>query len=109
MQLSFAEELLEVHLVAASQELSSTSTAPGADANGSGQDLKLRLDALVKQITACFVGSQSCLPEPQSSATARPSSGHALTTRVQVPAHLLPHPAPAITPRVVVHHQPECC
>ncbi len=85
MQLSFAEELLEVHLAAASWELSSTSTASGADTNSAGQDLKLRLDALVKQITACFVGVQSCLPEPESPATARPSSGHALTTPVQVP------------------------
>ena len=101
MQLSFAEELLEVHLVAASRELSSTSTAPGTDANGSGQDLKLRLGALVKQITACFVGVQSCLPEPQSPATARPSKGHALTTPVQVPTYRHPIAAPVITPRVV--------
>ena len=107
MQLSFAEQLLEVHLLAASRELSSTSTALGADANGSGQDLKLRLDALVKQITACFVGVQSCLPEPQSPATARPGSGNALTTPVQVPTCFMRIPAPVSAPRVDVRHHLE--
>ena len=82
MQLVWAEELLEVHLQGASKQLLDSSTAAAGD--GNSQDLKLQLDAIVKQITACFVGVQSCIPEPISPAAGRPSSGTPLTTPAQV-------------------------
>ena len=44
----------------------------------------MQLDALVKQITASFVGAQSCIPEPASPATSRPTRGTPLTTPAQV-------------------------
>ena len=82
VQLAWANELLEVHLQRACKQLLDTSTTANGD--GTSQDLKLQLDALVKQITACFVGVQSCIPEPLSPAAARPSSGTSLTTPAQV-------------------------
>ncbi len=82
VQLAWANELLEVHLQRASKQLLDISTTANGD--GTSQDLKLQLDALVKQITACFVGVQSCIPEPLSPAAARPSSGTSLTTPAQV-------------------------
>ena len=90
LQLAWANELLEVHLQEACEQLHGLSTAAGAD--GNGQDLKLQLDALVKQVTACFVGAQSCIPEPASPATSRPTCGTPLTTHAQVllAASLLP-------------------
>lgn len=82
LQLAWANELLEVHLQTASKQLLDISTTAAGD--GNSQDLKLQLDALVKQITACFVGVQSCISEPISPAGGRPSSGTSLTTPAQV-------------------------
>ena len=82
MQLAWANELLEAHLAGASQELLQISSGAGADS--ASQDLKLHLDGLVKRITACFVGVQSCIPELPSPATSRPTHGTPLTTPAQV-------------------------
>ncbi len=82
MQLAWADELLEAHLAGASQELLQISSGTGAD--GASQDLKLQLGGLVKRITACFVGVQSCIPELASPATSRPTHGTPLTTPAQV-------------------------
>ena len=82
MQLAWANELLETHLAGASQELLQISSGTGADS--ASQDLKLQLDGLVKRITACFVGVQSCIPESPSPATSRPAHGTPLTTPAQV-------------------------
>lgn len=82
VQLAWANELLEAHLAGASQELLQISSGTGADS--ASQDLKLHLDGLVKRITACFVGVQSCIPEPPSPATSRPTHGTPLTTPAQV-------------------------
>ena len=51
----------------------------------------VQLDALVKQITASFVGAQSCIPEPGSPATSRSTHGTPLTTPAQVPVITLIH------------------